>query len=256
MKNRITILGATGMLGTACAKVLPNANKPTQTEFDALVDTPNFEGWVINCIGAIPQRINNPTIMKKLNSEFPHKIESAKVIQIVTDCVYSGQTGNYSESSPKDPIDLYGRSKLIGESARSLKIRCSIIGPDKSNASLFEWVRRQPIGATINGYADHYWNGVSTKIFAKLALGIIKENFWEDTTYHFVPKDYVSKYQLLKLIAHKLNRQDLTINETKTNNPINRTLITDFPKMNRYLWEIAGYESVPTIAQIVNDIDL
>ena len=256
MKNKVTILGSTGMLGSACASYFPNADMPTRAQFDALIDTPEFDGWVINCIGAIPQRINDPAVMNKLNSEFPHKIESAKVIQIVTDCVFSGQKGNYTESSPKDPIDLYGETKLLGESARSLKIRCSIIGPDKSNASLFEWVRQQPIGATINGYSDHYWNGVSTKIFAKLALGIIQENFWESKTYHFVPKDFVSKYELLNLIAQKTNRLDIKIKSIKTDKPINRTLSTNYPEINNYLWKLAGYDSPPTIAEIVNDIDL
>ena len=256
MTNQITILGATGMLGSACAKVLPDAIKPTRKDFDALVDTPNFQGWVINCIGAIPQRINDPALMNKLNSEFPHKIESAKVIQIVTDCVFSGQKGNYSESSPKDPIDLYGRTKLSGETARSLKIRCSIIGPDKSNASLFEWVRQQPENSRIDGYADHYWNGVSTHAFALLAKGIIETDYWHSRTVHFVPRDFVSKYELVKLIAKKVGRNDIQIHKKITGNPINRTLGTDFPEINKKLWKLAGFDEIPTIQEIVEQIPL
>lgn len=236
MEN-VTILGASGMLGSECLRQMPTASAPPRSEFDALIDQPNFEGWVINCIGAIPQRISDAKLMEKLNVEFPISLGKcdAKVIQIVTDCVFSGTIGNYSESAVKDPVDIYGCSKLAGETARSLKIRCSIIGPDKSNASLFEWVRNQPDGATINGFTDHYWNGVSTYVFAKLTKGIIESGFWENQTYHFVPRNFVSKYELVKLIAQKTDRQDLKILKMTTGKLVNRTLATDLPgKINIY----------------------
>ncbi len=256
--DEVTILGATGMLGSACAKLFPNAKIPSRSEFDALKDDPDFFGWVINCIGAIPQRVKNSEDMEKLNIDFPKKLQNNKsrVIQIATDCVFSGKIGNYSENSAKDPVDIYGQSKAAGENVKSLKIRCSIIGPDKSNASLFEWVRQQPTNATIYGYADHFWNGVSTQIFARLTRGIVKNNFWENTTFHFVPENFVSKYELVKLIAEKTNRRDLTIIKKITGNPVNRTLSTVHPEMNKYLWESAGYAKIPTIQQIVEEITL
>ena len=256
MENNVTILGATGMLGSACAKVLPDAAKPTRKEFNALVDAPNFHGWVINCIGAIPQRINDLNVMKSLNSEFPLKIKNAKVIQIATDCVFSGKTGNYLESSVKDPVDDYGRTKLAGESAESFKIRCSIIGPDKSDASLFEWVRQQPENSIIDGYEDHFWNGVSTHVFALLVKGLIEANYWESRTIHFVPRNHVSKYELVTLIAKRVGRTDIQINKKVTGTPVNRTLNTQFPEINKKLWKLAGFDEIPTIQEIVEEIPL
>ena len=254
----VTILGATGMLGSACANLFPDAKTPTRKEFDALKNEPNFSGWVVNCIGAIPQRVTNEDEMQKLNCDFPRKLENSnsRVVQIVTDCVFSGKTGNYSETSVKDPVDVYGKTKSEGENARSLKIRCSIIGPDKSNASLFEWVRQQPLNATIYGYADHFWNGVSTQIFAKLVKGIIDSEFWENATYHFVPKNFVSKFELVKLIAKRTGRNDLIIIKKNTGNSVNRTLSTVYPEVNQHLWELAGYSQIPTIEEIVEEITL
>ena len=256
--DKVTILGATGMLGSACLKVIPNAFHPLRTEFDALSSEPKFEGWVINCIGAIPQRINDLVLMKDLNDFFPKRLgeSDAKVIQIATDCVFSGKIGKYSELDKPDPIDEYGKTKLAGEEARSLKIRCSIIGPDKSNASLFEWVRQQPEGATIYGYTDHFWNGVSTNVFANLAKGIIQNNFWEDAVLHFVPRDSVSKYELLKMIAKRTNRTDLIIVKKITGEKIDRTLTTINPELNKQLWKFAGYEEIPTIEEIVARIPI
>ncbi len=254
--NNVTILGATGMLGSACAKEFPGSVKPLRTELNAEADHPDLSGWVINCIGSIPQREKNEDRMWKINAEFPKIIETARVIQIVTDCVFDGTTGGYSETSLKNGTDVYGKSKIAGESAISLKIRCSVIGPDKTGVSLFEWVRRQPQGAEIDGYVDHIWNGVTTQIFAKLCKGLIRENFYENETFHFVPADTVSKFELVKMIAEKAGRTDLTINPVETSNPVDRTLITNNPEMNLRLWSLAGYAQPPSIQEMINALDL
>ena len=254
--NNVTILGSTGMLGSACATEFPKAKMPTRREIDAEKDTPDLTDWVINCIGSIPQREKNADMMWKVNSEFPKRITRSRVIQIVTDCVFDGKSGSYSETSIKNATDAYGKSKIAGEEADSMKIRCSIIGPDKSNASLFEWVRQQPKGAKIDGYVDHMWNGVTTQIFAKLCTGLIQEDLFLSETFHFVPADKVSKFELVKMIAIKTGRTDLTINPIETANPVDRTLITNNPEMNLRFWSLAGYAKPPSIQEMINDLRL
>jgi dTDP-4-dehydrorhamnose reductase len=103
----------------------------------------NFD-FVINCIGVIKPKIDeydsnsvNETI--KTNSYFPLELQNLcnelniRYIQIGTDCVYSGDNGNYTEDSFKDPEDLYGKSKVVGEieGLNKYLIRSSIIGPEK-----------------------------------------------------------------------------------------------------------------------------
>jgi dTDP-4-dehydrorhamnose reductase len=255
LNSEVPILGATGMLGSACAKEFPNAKTPTRREIDAETDTPNLSGWVINCIGAIPQKEIDSFSMWKINSDFPRNIQGAKVIQIATDCVFRGDNGPYSEDSTKDAVDEYGKSKIAGEIANSLKIRCSIVGPDKSNASLFEWVRQQPEGAEINGYVDHIWNGVTTRVFANLCSGLIQADVYFNDTFHLVPADKVSKFELVKMIAKKTGRTDLIINPIETANPVDRTLMTKDPEMNLRLWALAGYAKPPSIHEMINEID-
>ena len=107
---------------------------------------------IVNCIGIIKPRIseNDPRSIENallVNSLFPHKLRKAmdpkcKIFQIATDCVFSGNNGNYTESSFHDATDIYGKSKSLGEvkSENFFNIRSSIIGIElKYKYSLLEW---------------------------------------------------------------------------------------------------------------------
>jgi hypothetical protein len=71
-----------------------------------------------------------------------------------------------------------------------------------------------------------------------------------------VPADKVSKFELVKMIAEKTGRTDLTINPVETSNPVDRTLITNNPEMNSRLWSLAGYAQPPSIHEMINTLDL
>src|SRR5207244_2190179 len=98
---------------------------------------------VINAIGIVKQRAtaHDPVLSITLNSLFPHRLAAlcrssrARLIHFSTDCVFSGRRGDYSEDDNPDPVDLYGRSKLLGEVDGSgvLTIRTSIIGRELEN---------------------------------------------------------------------------------------------------------------------------
>ena len=47
------------------------------------------------------------------------------ILQIATDCVYSGATGGYTESSSHDALDVYGKTKSLGEVALPTSIICA-----------------------------------------------------------------------------------------------------------------------------------
>jgi dTDP-4-dehydrorhamnose reductase len=97
--------------------------------------------YLINTIGVIKHRkqINNFKNTIYLNSILPHKlakisiINKIKLIHLSTDCVFSGDKGNYSESDIPDASDLYGISKKLGEInyKDSLTLRTSFIGFEK-----------------------------------------------------------------------------------------------------------------------------
>ena len=169
---------------------------------------------VINCLAILPTK--KPTYLGKLietftiNSIFPRKItaEANKrgiyIIEILTDGVFSGKEGDYSESSKKDSYSLYGLSKKLGEvfSENKVSIRCSLIGTNsniRENNSIFEWFRNCNSTKNIEGYVNYMWNGVTTEVFASICLGIINSDQKIHGTYHLIPKNKVSKFDLLKI---------------------------------------------------------
>jgi dTDP-4-dehydrorhamnose reductase len=288
--STVLILGASGMLGSAVLKEFLNfqgeliATTRSGTglvagsnvrflKFDAATDDLDSTfsmpiDFVVNCIGIIKPYINDSDPKQtetafEINGAFPNRLEAwaskngAKVIQIATDCVFSGSKGNYSESSEHDALDVYGKSKSMGEAkgASMMHLRVSIIGPEVDrNSSLLEWVRNQHKNAEISGYIDHFWNGITSMHFAKITRGIIENDIFEPGVFHILPRDSVTKSELVGLIAMCLGRSDIKIKPTATGANINRTLDTSNPAKNKTLWRSAGYESPPSISQMVSEL--
>ena len=284
--GKIVVLGSSGMLGREVTRVLQNHNldvMPTVRsgnltgtqvrldfnsggevlrEFFSRIDKTDY---VINCIGMIKQKFRPENEIRDsviVNSILPAQLNSCatefdfRVIQIATDCVFSGIEGNSCESTPHDASDLYGVTKSLGEitSERYLNLRCSIIGEEeKTNFSLYNWLLSQPMNAEINGYVDHYWNGLTTYSFARIVTGIISEGSFISGTRHVVPADVHTKYKLLQLISNVNNRQDLVINSHESGTKVDRSLSTEHEDFNTQLWRHAGYSGMPTIEHMIRE---
>ena len=223
--------------------------------------------YLVNAIGLIKQVINefderSVLLAQTLNSDFPRKlslISSQKgipIIHIGTDCVFSGERGNYTESDDYSPVDVYGRSKVDGEieSNGTMIIRASIVGKEMaSNNSLLSWVLSQPINSRIHGFTNHFWNGVTTLAFSKVVNSVIENNLYSPGVTHLVPKDYVSKRELLSIITKEFHREDLITEDYLSTHPINRTLATIRPATNARYWALAGYNCIPTVKELVHE---
>ena len=149
--NKSLVLGATGMLGHKLMQVLSKRFSVTGTiraDTSAFSHHPVFSGMniignvraddlnsvhqaiersnpdvVINCIGIVKQlpAANDPLPSIAINALFPHQLakmcrqKNIRLIHMSTDCVFSGNRGNYSEDDPSDAEDLYGKTKYLGE---------------------------------------------------------------------------------------------------------------------------------------------
>lgn len=261
MKIKVLVLGKSGMLGSMVYKYLKDNSdfevKGTERDiFDAekfihkpdkYVIVKNYD-YIINCIGIIKPYCNDDDLdgvrrAIKVNAMFPHvlanyvKDDNTKVIQIATDCVYSGKEGNYKEDIPHDALDVYGKTKSLGEvfdEKHFLNVRCSIIGPElKGKLSLLEWFLNQEKGTELKGFTHHKWNGVTTLQFSKLCEKIIEKDLFNklvevSTLHHFIPNTTVDKYELLNIF------QDVFVTDYQIEavddigSPIDRSIDTNY----------------------------
>ncbi|MBD2317400.1 dTDP-4-dehydrorhamnose reductase family protein [Phormidium tenue] len=243
---RVLILGGTGMLGhqlwqawqekfvvyvshrggSVLLKKNPQSTLLNNRErLINYVSTENFEtivkalelaspSIVINCIGIIKQlpTAKDPIPSITVNALFPHQLaqlcqkHDAKLIQISTDCVFSGNKGNYTEQDNPDPTDLYGRTKLLGEviAPNCLNIRTSIIGRElNSQNSLVEWFLSQK-GKTVKGFDRAIYTGFTTQALAQIIEKIILEHPNLLGLWH-ISSDPITKYQLLSMMNQAFN---------------------------------------------------
>ena len=288
----VAVLGTTGMLGNSVVQEFAKfdgeligsaRNKQTDERLakSFLLDANSNDlpkplvelgesDFVINCVGVIKPYIDDNSASSRknallINGLFPYLLEELatergfKVIQIATDCVFSGIKGNYVETDFHDAVDVYGKSKSMGEvpSANMMNLRASIIGPEVGRStSLFEWVRNQPQNARIQGYTDHHWNGVTAASFAKICKGIVESQGFIAGVQHLIPGDTVTKSQLVKEIAAKTNRLDIEIIDGPSGTETDRTLATANAAQNLKLWTNAGYKTIPNIFDLVDEIEL
>lgn len=279
MKNKVLILGATGMLGAMIydhliqnesilvygtirniddKEIINNyfyfdAKENIQKQLENIYDSFQFN-YLVNCVGVIKPYIkhNDPKLVENaidLNSMLPYRLNDfkakrdVKLLQIATDCVFSGQTGEYTEESPHDAHDIYGKTKSLGEiiDKNVLNIRASIIGPEiKNRNSLLEWFLSKK-GEKVHGFDHHKWNGVTTLQFAELIESIILNNKFRDLrninhVLHYVKNETVTKYELLKIFKKQFSI-DVDIQKTQSHGiPIYRDLSTVyFPQNIQYM---------------------
>lgn len=292
----VLVLGGTGMLGSMVTDCLSRSSglrvvatarasklaaeaaqrlPVTWTLFDAAASDCTKElarcgphDWIINAIGITKPLIrdDNPQQIEtaiRINGLLPQEIAAfaqtsgTRVLQIATDCVYSGYKGSYTETDPHDALDVYGKTKSLGECyySNTSHLRCSIIGPEpKDHKFLLEWFRSQPSGARVNGFVNHRWNGVTTLQFARICRAIIESDLDLPHLQHVVPSGDISKAQMLREFAKAFGRADIVIKDSEASGVIDRTLATVNPVLNARLWQAAGYASPPTVPEMIAEM--
>jgi dTDP-4-dehydrorhamnose reductase len=202
---------------------------------------------VINCAGITKHRKSNYLDVIAINSKLPHHLANIsekynfKLFHISTDCVFSGTKGNYTEEDLADPIDFYGKSKLLGEIlyGNTVTFRISTIGGEvKNNYGLLNWFLEQNIECI--GYNNAIFSGLPTKYFAEILYKLLYEDISFNGLYHISSKP-ISKFSLLKLINSKYSRNvNIIPNDTLV---IDRSLCCEKFK-NRFKIEIPIWDEL------------
>lgn len=211
---------------------------------------------VINCVGIIKHRpaASESIASITLNSLLPHRLAQTlsswqgRLIHISTDCVFDGIRGSYTEEDATNAVDLYGRSKALGETVRSnsLTLRTSIIGRElRSHNSLLDWFLSQNHGS-VAGYRRALWSGVTTNHLADLIVSLIALGPTLSGLYH-VSSGNTSKFELLHLIktAYKLDveirpDENYVLDRTLSGRKLEAAMAYRCPPLDHLIREMAG----------------
>ena len=169
---------------------------------------------VINAVGIVKQLESSKDVITTLttNSIFPHRLAALsdefgfRLICVSTDCVFDGVKGNYDENDVPNAVDLYGKSKNLGEVAtgNAVTLRTSIIGRELGTAhSLVEWFLSNN-GGSVKGFAGAIYTGFPTIVLAEIIRSLILDFPLLRGLYH-VSSEPIDKYTLLKHIRDKFN---------------------------------------------------
>ena len=235
--KKVLILGSTGMLGHQVTNYFLtldnyevfNVSRKNKLNDNTIIlnvfDIKTLEqlihkikpNYIVNCIGVLISGSNDIENAIFLNAYLPHKLKKiisnfdSKLIQISTDCVFSGNKGNYLEEDYRDGYGIYAHTKILGEviDDKSITLRTSIIGPEikDQGEGLFHWFMSQ--SNIINGYEKEIWSGVSTLELSRIIECVIEEKV--TGLYHVTNNTTISKNDLLNLF-NKYTNKNLIIN--------------------------------------------
>lgn len=235
--QKILVLGVTGMLGNAVFRLFSQSpsfeTHGTARSADSLrhfdetlrsrivvgVDVEQHDHLVhlfsrirpdivINCIGLVKQlaEAGDPLTALPINALLPHRLArlaslaGSRLVHVSTDCVFTGKQGLYRESDAPDALDLYGRSKLLGEvdEPHAVTLRTSIIGHELNSAhSLVGWFLAQE--GRVRGFTRAVFSGLPTVELAKVIRDHVVPRPNLRGLWH-VSSDPIAKYDLLQLV--------------------------------------------------------
>jgi dTDP-4-dehydrorhamnose reductase len=240
---KVLVLGANGMIGHVMFRVLSEhkdwivfGTERTRTASQAGSATPSKNlltgidltcvdtltklfghvapDVVVNCAGLTKHLADSGDPLKALpiNALLPHRLAdlclllNARLIHVSTDCVFSGEKGNYSETDRPDAIDVYGKSKELGEvkDRNAITLRTSTIGHElNSHHGLLEWFLLQ---SSCKGYSKAIFSGLPSVEFARVVRDVVIPNKALKGLYQ-VGASPIDKNTLLNMIANQYGKQ-------------------------------------------------
>jgi dTDP-4-dehydrorhamnose reductase len=233
--------------------VLINLRDEKRLEEEVALIQPDF---VVNCAGILiqgaDQDLGNAIF---LNSYLPNHLKSLgdklnfKLIHISTDCVFSGERGQYSENDFPDGTGNYARTKGLGEinDPCHLTLRTSVIGPElKSNGhELFHWFMSQE--GEIKGFTSAIWSGVTSLELAKAVKWGIEKNI--SGIYNITNGTPICKYDLLCLLKKETGKkiEIISVPGKKTN----KSLVDNRKELN---YQIPSYgEMISELIDLIRE---
>lgn len=142
----------------------------------------------------------------------------AFLVYLSSDYVFDGETGNYGEHHPPNPVNYYGLTKLMGEvafrasAADSAIIRASSIyglGPGRKNFAKF-LIERLKKGEEVKALVDQYTTPTQAQLLAEAVVEVVERRL--TGTFHVVG-ERMSRHQFGIGVARLLGFDEALVKE-------------------------------------------
>ena len=262
---KVLVTGANGQLGYDVIKELQKQNiecfGATRKDFD-IIDfkaTENFiikymPDVVIHCAAytAVDKAEDEPDLCYKVNTSATESIAeickkiNAKMLYISTDYVFDGaKEGIYEVEDKPNPINIYGKTKLLGEEAvqktldRYFIVRISWVFGEHGNNFVKTMLRLGAERKELNVVADQYGSPTYTADLAPLLVEMIKTEKYG--IYHATNEgvcnwaEFAEKIFEVAKMDVKVNRITTSEYPTKAKRPLNSRLSKEKIQKNFYI---------------------
>ncbi|MGE5422976.1 MAG: dTDP-4-dehydrorhamnose reductase [Ignavibacteriales bacterium] len=261
---KILITGAKGMLGYALQKVLAEGHQIICSDIDDfdITDVHSTLRWITN---VQPQVVihsagytnvdgceNNIELAYRVNGLGARNVAAvcseldAAMIYISSDYVFDGRKSEpYREYDQVNPLSIYGKSKLLGETLvkemlnRHYIIRTSwLFGPNGKNfvTSMLQLSREMKNIKVVN---DQVGSPTYTFDLAQAVKILLTGPYYG--TYHITNSDYCSWYDFAQEIFRLagINNQVFPTTTEQLNRPAPRPA---YSVLDNYLWKNEGFQ--------------
>lgn len=209
---KVVVFGSNSMLGTCIVNILSSQHIPWYAARDNCSNINTIDpDVVINCAG-----INiDPIQMIKMNALFPHELAQSTnrpILHISTDRVFNGRTqGPYSTNQSTDAVDVFGRTKALGEvrAPHVHNVRMSFVG---KNHGFVKQLMETP--DDFKGLANVRWSGSTVEVVAGGIVRLLDDIYRLPQVIHLATEESITRYDAALLVtkhfalAHNIQKFD------------------------------------------------
>ena len=187
------------------------------------------------------------------------KNNKIRLLHISSDAVFDGKNGMYVEEDVMNPINIYAKSKMLGEEliSKNLEnyviIRTNFYGFHKQDKFLFNWIlSKLKNNETFTGFNDVFFNPLEVTNLSKMIYELSEKNFCG--ILHLSSDEIFSKFEFAIKISEffgfdsnlikKASIDELGLNAkrpkntTLVNNKAKNLLDTKIQKLDSWLRDI------------------
>ncbi len=288
--KKVLIIGGSGLLGSALVNMFEDAYVTYNSTKINIENSFKLDISDIDSLKFLLEKIEPETIIVtaaltdvdkcEIHPELAYKINrdpfptiisylrgrSGRLIQVSTDYVFSGEKGNYREEDERNPLNVYGRSKMeaedliIASDINYTIIRTSgIFGANRSTGktNFFTWIYNNlREKREINLVTDQYYSPALNMILARAIEEIYDREI--NGIIHFSSLDFVSRFDFGNIIAEIFDLDRKSIKPVKMEDmkwnakrPNNSSLNNDRALRTLYTKPVAVSQEINMIKELI-----